>query len=408
MNVIEAIHCRHSYRGKYKDIPVPRKDLITIMEAGLSAPSGCNKQTTSLIAVDDREVLSRIRQVIDPPVGETATAAIFVLTRRLIAYRDKCFSTQDYAAAIENMLLAAIALGYQSCWYEGHITDEDRIGDQIAKILNIPSEYELVCFLPIGLAEEEPKLPQKKAFYERAWFNQFPNADESLTKISLLQSTRNTRDLGGYRTADGKCTCFHRIYRSDKLGTLSENDAQYLISHAITTIIDMRENDAVLKTPDVLPFQESFHYCHYPVEEGAAVPETAEAVPGTYFRIACAGNIRQIFQAIADAEGGVLLHCSAGKDRTGVVSAILLLLCGVSENDIVEEYMLTRKCLWESFEKLSRETPVYDLNVVIPKEFYMREFLKLFTAKFGTAREYFRSLGLRDATIEQLRRKLTD
>ena len=70
--------------------------------------------------------------------------------------------------------------------------------------------------------------------------------------------------------------------------------------------------------------------------------------------------------------------------------------------------MLTRKCLWESFEKLSRETPVYDLNVVIPKEIYMREFLKLFAAKFGTARAYFRSLGLRDATIEQLHRKLTD
>ena len=52
MNVIEAIHYRHSYRGKYKDIPVPKEDLIKIMQAGLDAPSGCNKQTTSLIAVE--------------------------------------------------------------------------------------------------------------------------------------------------------------------------------------------------------------------------------------------------------------------------------------------------------------------------------------------------------------------
>lgn len=58
MNVKEAIHYRHSYRGRYKNIPVPRKDLITIMEAGLAAPSGCNTQTTSLIAIDDPEVLS--------------------------------------------------------------------------------------------------------------------------------------------------------------------------------------------------------------------------------------------------------------------------------------------------------------------------------------------------------------
>lgn len=51
MNVIEAIHCRRSYKGKYKDIPVPKEDLIKIMQAGLDAPSGCNMQTTSLIAL---------------------------------------------------------------------------------------------------------------------------------------------------------------------------------------------------------------------------------------------------------------------------------------------------------------------------------------------------------------------
>ncbi len=61
MNVISAIRNRHSYRGKYKSDPVPREDLIQIMEAGLAAPSGCNKQTTSLICVDDSEVLNFLR-----------------------------------------------------------------------------------------------------------------------------------------------------------------------------------------------------------------------------------------------------------------------------------------------------------------------------------------------------------
>jgi|GEM_PF-2879220 Nitroreductase len=56
MNVFEAINSRRSYRGKFKDTPVPREDLVKIMEAGLAAPSGCNKQTTSLIAVDDPEM----------------------------------------------------------------------------------------------------------------------------------------------------------------------------------------------------------------------------------------------------------------------------------------------------------------------------------------------------------------
>lgn len=174
MNVLEAIQRRHSYRGKYKSESVPREDLITIMQAGLSAPSDCNKQTTSLIAVDDPEMMKKLHGVIDPPVGETAPAMICVLTRRINAYRDKCFAVQDYSAAIENMLLAIVELGYQSCWYEGHITDEDRIGYQMAQILGVPEEYELVCFLPVGIAESEPVLPRKKDFEERAWFNSFP------------------------------------------------------------------------------------------------------------------------------------------------------------------------------------------------------------------------------------------
>ena len=173
MNVMEAITKRHSYRGKFTDTPVPREHLVQIMQAGLDAPSGCNKQTTSLIAVDDPEVLKKLQSVIHPPVGETAPAAICVLTQRINAYRDKCFAIQDYSAAIENMLLCIVALGYQSCWYEGHITDEDRIGYQMAQILGVPDEYELVCFLPVGVAVEDVKEPPKKAFEERAWFNHF-------------------------------------------------------------------------------------------------------------------------------------------------------------------------------------------------------------------------------------------
>ena len=174
MNVLDAIHNRHSYRGKYKNTPVPKDDLIKIMQAGLDAPSGCNKQTTFLIAVDDPEILEKLHSVINPPIAETAPAAICVLSKRINAYRDRCFAVQDYSAAIQNMLLAIVELGYQSCWYEGHITDDDRICDKMAKVLNIPDDYELVCFLPVGIAESVVSAPRKKPFDERAWFNSFP------------------------------------------------------------------------------------------------------------------------------------------------------------------------------------------------------------------------------------------
>ena len=173
MSIFDVIRNRHSYRGEYEPTPVPREDLIKIMQAGLDAPSGCNKQTTSFIAVDDPAVLAKLHSVITPPVGVTAPAMICVLTQRIIAYRDKCFATQDYSAAIENMLLAIKEIGYESCWIEGHITDEDRIGYQMAQILGVPDDYEMVCFLPIGIAKEKFEGPKKKEFAERAWFNGF-------------------------------------------------------------------------------------------------------------------------------------------------------------------------------------------------------------------------------------------
>jgi nitroreductase len=171
MNVIDAIRARASYRGGYLEKPVSREDLRTVMEAGLAAPSGCNKQTVRLIGVDDPAVLGRLKALIDPPIGETAPAFVCVLTRKTIAYRSRSFHVQDYSAAIENMLLAAVGLGLASCWVEGHITDEDRIGRKMADALGVPQDYELVCFLPLGYPAEEVRQASKKPFAERARFN---------------------------------------------------------------------------------------------------------------------------------------------------------------------------------------------------------------------------------------------
>ena len=177
MNTMESIAKRTSYRGKYVSQDVPRSDLRIILEAGLAAPSGCNKQTTSMIAIDDPEVMRRLFAVIHPPICETAPAMICVLSKKIKAYNDRCFHVQDYSAAIENMLLACVDLGYQSCWIEGHITDKDNIGRQMADILLVPEEYDLVCFLPIGIAQEPLQKTGKMNFEERAWFNCFGKSE---------------------------------------------------------------------------------------------------------------------------------------------------------------------------------------------------------------------------------------
>ncbi len=173
MNTFEAISERYSYRGKYLPTPIPREHLMKIMEAGCAAPSGCNKQTTSFIAVDDPEILSQLKAVIHPPMADTAPAFICVLTQKIIAYRDRTFYVQDYGAAIQNALLAIADLGYASCWIEGHVTDTDRIGYQMQKILGVPDEYDLICYLPVGIPADEVKSVKKQPLEERAWLNGF-------------------------------------------------------------------------------------------------------------------------------------------------------------------------------------------------------------------------------------------
>ena len=171
---IDTILARSSYRGEYQNTPVPREDLITIMEAGLAAPSGCNQQTTSIIAIDDPAVLADVKKIITRPNLQSVPALICVLTQEIASYRGNSYHVQDYSAAIENMLLAIKSLGYDSCWYEGYMNNEACLGRKVADYLGVPENYHLICVLPVGVAADSLKKVEKKPFEQRAWFNHFP------------------------------------------------------------------------------------------------------------------------------------------------------------------------------------------------------------------------------------------
>ena len=177
MDTIDAINKRYSYRGSYQNVPVPREDLKKILKAGLAAPSGCNKQTTSFIGLDEPELVNSIADMARKNgfTGGKAAAGICVLTKPIPGYGNVYFNVQDYSAAIENILIAVTSLGYASCWVEGQITENPETQKKIAEMLNIPSEYIVVAFLPIGVPEKEGKRPDYKTFEERAWFNTYGN-----------------------------------------------------------------------------------------------------------------------------------------------------------------------------------------------------------------------------------------
>ena len=171
--LLEVMFSRSSYRGPFKNIPVPRSHLETIIRAGMAAPSGCNCQTTSFIAVDDEEKLNVIKQAFPKSSCQSATAFILVFTQEIPGIDGRLYNVEDYAAAIENMLLAIKVLGYESCWYQGSVRS---CAEYFEKLFNVPEHFSFVCLLPVGVAAQELKPgPEKLSFEQRAWFNYYNN-----------------------------------------------------------------------------------------------------------------------------------------------------------------------------------------------------------------------------------------
>ena len=138
------------------------------------------------------------------------------------------------------------------------------------------------------------------------------------------------------------------------------------------------------------------------------MPESVAAVPGSYMDIAHAKNIAEVFKAIANAKEGVMFNCSAGKDRTGVVSALLLSLCGASREDIVSDYMITKECNKQRFQLIRENLPGIDINIVIPRESYMNDFLNLLYNRHGSIENYFNAIGIDSSVRDAIKRKLTE
>lgn len=224
---------------------------------------------------------------------------------------------------------------------------------------------------------------------------------------SLLETTLNTRDLGGYQSElSGKRLKSWSILRSDVQNYPSDNDISLLKKHNILTVIDMRGEKDVLRKPSGFSDREGFAYINIPIDEGSSIPESVDAVSESYMNIAQSKNMVQVFQAIASASHGVMINCTAGKDRTGVVCAVLLGLCGVSEDDIVRDYMLTKTYNKERFELIHKNFPEIDMRIVIPSERYMTDFLNQLKSKYGSFREYLIAIGTTADEIESIMAKL--
>jgi nitroreductase len=152
METLEALRKRRSVR-RYTGEAIPKADLEMIVDAGRLAATGSNRQPWDFVVVTNRETIKQFK-----PAGswmEDAGAVIAVVMDPVSRWW-----VEDGSAAIENMLLACVALGYGACWVEG---DALPFEGKFKALLRVPEEKRLMALIPVGMAAEMPRTPEKKA-----------------------------------------------------------------------------------------------------------------------------------------------------------------------------------------------------------------------------------------------------
>ncbi|MBN1836444.1 MAG: tyrosine-protein phosphatase, partial [Spirochaetales bacterium] len=171
----------------------------------------------------------------------------------------------------------------------------------------------------------------------------------------------NLRDLGGYGAGDGRRVCYGRFLRGDSLHQLTDADVRLLLDYGVRTVIDLRQAGEAALEPGRLNALPGVSVHHVPL-----MAELAPALGGrfptelgaTYLLSVrhCHGAFRRVFQLLADADpGAVLFHCVVGKDRTGIVAALLLELAGVPREAVLADYAASGLFLEPLVDRLARQ-----------------------------------------------------
>lgn len=180
-----------------------------------------------------------------------------------------------------------------------------------------------------------------------------------------MKSTKNTRQI----IPDS-----FRYIRSDVPVFLSEKERQWLIDNDVTTLLDLRTETERRQKPCALEHDHAFHYISMPVKGGNAVPESMDKVAASYIGMVDK-TMEMIINTIMNAGSNVLYFCNAGKDRTGVVSAIILSRLGFSRQYIIEDYLRSGINLKGELQVFAEQNPDVDLNVITPRAEYIQGFL---------------------------------
>lgn len=245
-------------------------------------------------------------------------------------------------------------------------------------------------------------------------------------RLAPLQGASNVRDLGGYPTLDGRCTRHGVLLRADSLHALTSSDQAWLRSYGVGTVIDLRLDGELQRAPSVYARAPFVTYHHIPIcEDDTAGSDSRYIAPppqtlGAYYRFVvdcCQASLRTVFDAITTPQSPpALFGCTAGKDRTGIVAALVLSAAGVPRQLVIEDYALTAIHGASLLQRLRAEGAAHAESMGLSSAWfermlrcepaYMADLLAYLDQRHGGPTAYLHTIGVREEQLVRLRANL--
>ena len=241
-----------------------------------------------------------------------------------------------------------------------------------------------------------------------------------MERLIALDGAVNFRDLGGYATVDGRRTRWRVLFRADGLSELSQTDFSVMRDLGIRTVVDLRSGHEVEQSRfDVDAHPVDFH--HFPFIDQLPDVEQWDRRPGllgAQYKEMLDDAAPQIIGALevltAPDSRPAVFHCTAGKDRTGLLSALVLSLLGVPEETVVADYALSGEAMERLRAKLIVKYPdskdtITDIDEVFSANpANMVELFAYLRERYGSVTEYAVTVGVPDAVVARLREELLE
>jgi protein-tyrosine phosphatase len=236
-----------------------------------------------------------------------------------------------------------------------------------------------------------------------------------------IEGAPNFRDLGGYRTSDGRTVKWGMLYRSDALSNLTERDLQYLAHLKIGEIVDFRSQAEILQVPDKLPRTAAIRQINLPIASNhstwaEAADENARlrAIDHYLLTDMYPGFVRNFTPAyrtwmhgLLDTPGSAqVFHCMGGADRTGFAAAVFLLTLGVPKDLVMKDYLMSNQLLFSAAGRVyldSRMEVKLPVGMQLHPQYLRAAFAEM-EREYGSIDGYLREgLGIDDDFRQKLR-----